>query len=823
MNRPPRQLNTVNTSNLNVAKSREANGIKGTKYANRKKQLLKLNNSQSNLIFPERDDLDEKLIGNRPNSRPTMKSESNGEQTTNLENHRSMPDNQSTRSDKPTKPTKPTKSTKPTKPTIPTIQIESNSDQLLNPFTLYQMYHENDLKFRSDPNEGFLSNLDELKAKTFNGQFEERRSFSSSFGKQYVCSNLFDDNVRSIDFVIVYDWQLYEYGQKFLQKSNFRSIIKQNSEESVGKRSVVSKGTSNDDNEKTDKQSNKSDPEGDKESELSKESDDLPQRANRLASPQNDDFNAELRRLSANDLDIVDQLDNNGDEEIEYWNTKITDSIGFRSTAVNKLPMRKPSDESIEIDSNQNELDRSIKELMTQMWKAELGLNEPEIPRMNLNTRQRYLAECCKRFEENLIAEGLELEYTEAKFVNTDARRIGFLKIHVPWEIICRYAEIMKLRMPIYDKNDLYSRGKFTAPYSKDKEYLFDIPADKRLFFSSAQRSQIVEFILKRKSFSTNLNDTSFGISKLLHEGGYIAAYPLHEGVLDVERPKKLDFDYDEEQMENEMRKNGDGSMNNFMKENHYSPRVQLFKNWASLKCIFRQQPLDEIRKYYGVKIGLYFAFLGFYTTMLVPASKYLHLLLLFLHFHLDKTITFRFRLQKGIVGICCFLYGVLTLDADIPTKQVCNKTLDNYPMCPLCNVKGCDFYYLSQTCSYMKFSYLFDNPGTVFFAIFMSFWSTVYLEMWKRYSSRITYRWDLSAFDTFEEFPRPEYLARLTKAEKKRLNLITKVYEPYIPFFKKHLNIVVSSSIVILLIMFALASVIGVIIYRVSGNLNNN
>lgn len=115
-----------------------------------------------------------------------------------------------------------------------------------------------------------------------------------------------------------------------------------------------------------------------------------------------------------------------------------------------------------------------------------------------------------------------------------------------------------------------------------DKEYLFDIPADKRLFFSSAQRSQIVDFILKRKSFSANLNDTSFGISKLIHEGAYIAGYPLHEGILDFRRPKQMDFDYEEEQIQNHLYNNG--SFNNFIEENSHSPRVLLLENWASLK-----------------------------------------------------------------------------------------------------------------------------------------------------------------------------------------------------------------------------------------------
>lgn len=50
---------------------------------------------------------------------------------------------------------------------------------------------------------------------------------------------------------------------------------------------------------------------------------------------------------------------------------------------------------------------------------------------------------------------------------------------------------------------------------------------------------------------------------------------------------------------------------------------------------IDRHQPLDNIKEYFGVKIALYFAWLGFYTHMLIPAS---------------------------VVGLLCFLYGLITL-----------------------------------------------------------------------------------------------------------------------------------------------------------------
>lgn len=49
-------------------------------------------------------------------------------------------------------------------------------------------------------------------------------------------------------------------------------------------------------------------------------------------------------------------------------------------------------------------------------------------------------------------------------------------------------------------------------------------------FFTSSIRSRIVDFILKRKRFNDDVSDEfAFGIERLLTEGVYSAAYPLHD------------------------------------------------------------------------------------------------------------------------------------------------------------------------------------------------------------------------------------------------------------------------------------------------------
>ncbi|CAL8081793.1 unnamed protein product [Orchesella dallaii] len=406
-----------------------------------------------------------------------------------------------------------------------------------------------------------------------------------------------------------------------------------------------------------------------------------------------------------------------------------------------------------------------------------------------------------KHFEKNLEEEGLMLE--REKIEGTD---YNFVKIHAPMEVLRRYAEILKLRMPMkqvhgdvldsiyaaneefnYQQfphlNELKNRGsalvsevkswfsiltdyfrvdprmfpqkdqKMTAVYTREKEYLFDVNEEE--FFTPAVRARIIDFILRRKRYTDNdLDDFAFGIERLLTAGVYFAAYPLHDG--DLKTPG--------------------------------SQRYLLYTEWAALSKGLKYQPLDAVKEYFGVKIGLYFAWLGFYTHMLIPAS---------------------------ILGALCFLYGCLTLYDNRQSEDICESV--NVTMCPLCD-KLCDYWELRETCFYARLTYLFDNDATVFFAIVMSLWSAVFLECWKRYSAEITHKWDLTGFDVNEEHPRPEYLIRLKHVKRKETNIITNVAEPYVPFWRMKLPYTLFSvSMVLFLISLAVAAVVAVVFYRVS------
>lgn len=87
---------------------------------------------------------------------------------------------------------------------------------------------------------------------------------------------------------------------------------------------------------------------------------------------------------------------------------------------------------------------------------------------------------------------------------------------------------------------------------------------------------------------------------------------------------------------------------------------------------------------------------------------------------------------------------------------------------------------------------------------------ATLYLELWKRHSSALTHRWGLATFDLAAEPPRPGYLVSVSSKYKKfikeKVNVITKMTEPYVPFWKIRIpNMVLSFSVVLLLVCIQL------------------
>lgn len=144
-----------------------------------------------------------------------------------------------------------------------------------------------------------------------------------------------------------------------------------------------------------------------------------------------------------------------------------------------------------------------------------------------------------------------------------------------------------------------------------------------------------------------------------------------------------------------------------------------LRNQWARWSGLFTGQPLTEVKRYFGEKVALYYLWLGWYTLLLVPAA---------------------------ILGVIVFLYGVAFFGTNPLIKEVCEA---NITMCPRCD-KKCPVWQLSDTCTYAKVSHLFDNEGTVAFAMFMAIWATLFLELWKRHRASHVSKWNV--YDWCEE-----------------------------------------------------------------------
>uniref|UniRef100_A0A8C6LYM8 Anoctamin n=1 Tax=Nothobranchius furzeri TaxID=105023 RepID=A0A8C6LYM8_NOTFU len=344
----------------------------------------------------------------------------------------------------------------------------------------------------------------------------------------------------------------------------------------------------------------------------------------------------------------------------------------------------------------------------------------------NNNSQEDHRSLKREEFEEKLRKMGLEIEKDEKALVPG----VGFVKIHAPWNVLCREAELMKLKMPtkkVYevkqstgvvktisslvnkalellhphvDEHQQTSIKHLSHTFSRDKQHLFDL-SDKDNFFDSKTRSSISLWMLL--------------FSQQQHQ--------------------------------------------------HFLYLLTYFSSCLSL------------RKYFGEKIGLYFAWLGLYTQMLILAS---------------------------LVGVIVFLYGCATVNDNIPSMEICHPK-NNITMCPLCD-RVCSYWKLSTSCGTARASYLFDNPATVFFSIFMALWAAMFMEHWKRKQMQLNYEWDLTGLEDKEVSD-----SKLTQHTIHNNNTKQTSGRHRLPAY------VTNVVMMLLMIGVTFAVVFGVILYRIS------
>ena len=300
----------------------------------------------------------------------------------------------------------------------------------------------------------------------------------------------------------------------------------------------------------------------------------------------------------------------------------------------------------------------------------------------------------------------------------------------------------------------------FVANFDDDRISEFVGNEDQATFFSPAERSRLVFFLMEKTKYGPENLDV--GIFNMQHKGIVSDVFPLHDG------PTKAD---DQDEPAND--------------------RQRLQEDWARPGRIFKYQPVFAIKEYFGEKVALYFSWIGFYTAFLIPAA---------------------------IVGVLCFIYGVASALNYAPINELCAEDTNNatgsykFVMCPLCD-KLCSYYLLSKEgCLYSKVTHYFDNQATLFFAIFMSLWATIFLEFWKRKQVSLAYEWHTMDFEEDEERPRPEYVASVTRLKE---NPVTGKMEPYMPAGQRFKRLSGAFGIVLFFVILVLACVVSVIVFR--------
>jgi hypothetical protein len=156
-------------------------------------------------------------------------------------------------------------------------------------------------------------------------------------------------------------------------------------------------------------------------------------------------------------------------------------------------------------------------------------------------------------------------------------------------------------------------------------------------------------------------------------------------------------------------------------------------------------QPVDDIKDYFGEKIGLYFVWLGHYTTWLAGSA---------------------------VVGFFCWI-----------------------------NVAADD-----------------NNPNAVimpYFATFMAFWATFFLEFWKRKESTTAMKWGTTGFEQ-EEQSRPQFIGE------RKPSPVTGQEYLYFPYMQKarrlmHSFLVITFFIIIVVVAVGSVFVLRLILTRMS------
>ncbi|XP_044757863.1 anoctamin-6-like [Coccinella septempunctata] len=284
------------------------------------------------------------------------------------------------------------------------------------------------------------------------------------------------------------------------------------------------------------------------------------------------------------------------------------------------------------------------------------------------------------RFLDNLVGRGFHLEQTH----HTKDPDIGFIKIHVPHEILVGYADVVNIDLmfkstplAIVHKNAFLKCRRTALSYDDERSPVYHrakatIGREHPKRMTQAERILITYNMLQEIPFGFGKYDIS--LRRLRTRGIVKDSFALHEG------PPAL------------------------TPKGPLTDRQLLAANWGDIGNFLKEQPLDTIQKYFGPELAFYFDFVRFLDNLLIFAS---------------------------ISSVLFFLIGY-AYDWSYLSKvreRVCNS--EEY-LCAGCDPELCKLIPMKGFCDSFEDSHIYDNIGTVF------------LELWTRRKNFNLIKWNL-------------------------------------------------------------------------------
>ncbi|KAF6035994.1 ANO5 [Bugula neritina] len=154
------------------------------------------------------------------------------------------------------------------------------------------------------------------------------------------------------------------------------------------------------------------------------------------------------------------------------------------------------------------------------------------------DSEKNYRSNLRETFEENLLKAGLELELVPP--TESCDGKTAFLKVHAPWQVLTKFAESNSLRMPVIE-NEIELARRRKKFYIKPRKGT----ADLQPCCTDIQQMvlRLLDWVYKNILLNEEMKEptpycmvpySNVGIYKLLSMKVFTAAFPLHDGPVDV-------------------------------------------------------------------------------------------------------------------------------------------------------------------------------------------------------------------------------------------------------------------------------------------------